>query len=469
MQSLSPVNVTSTRQEMQMFDLLRSVTVCQVTGGFDNSFWGVDFLQATQAYPAVWHAGLALSAMHQRMKITTSNDWALQTKHDYYIFALKQYNSAIKSLIEIAQTEHPSPAQQETLLMVSMLFAGICCLQGDPRQAVLHAKNAIHLFYEWKFWEYSDDRFNDRQGCVLSTSSLVTLITYFESQFINRLRNESRPPWRGKHLPQQCSAAPFTSVTEAYNEFQPLFNGLLETLLHIGYPSDQAAPRPKPNLIHLFRQEYGVWGEKFARFKKSRNAPPPDSEAMTILELYWVGIEISVIVDVDKAASSWDQFRPAYDRIITLAEQQFERELERNLSSHGAMEPIFCFSMSITEVLVFVGFNCRDGTIRRRVISLLRKWPRRDGLWDASAIASMCEAVMVLEEENAIKRKNSATAESGDDDDDVNCKCIRDEVICNDHRVVETKFDFLDNGGAQVGLRTVEDIRKGRPSRIVRL
>lgn len=449
---------------MQMFDLLRSATVRQITGGFDTSFWTVDFLQASQTYPAIWHAGLALSAMHQRMKITQNSSWNQQLQRDYYIFALKQYNSAIKCLMEIAQRRSPTPAEKETLLMASMLFAGICCLQGDPKQAVVHARTAIHLFYEWKFWEQIYDGKDTRKGCVLSGSSIVTLITYFESQFINRLRNESRPPWRGQNTPQKCSTSPFTCVTDAYSEFQPLFNGLLETLLHISYPSEENVARPKPSNIHLFRQEYGVWGEKFRQFKDSRKAKPEEEEGMTILELYWIGIEISVIVDVRKTAFAWDSFRPAYERMITLAEELYERELERCAAGYD-MEPVFSFSMSITEVLVFVGFNCRDFVIRRRVIALLKKWPRRDGLWDAKTIAAMCEAAMNLEESAAIKKEDHAEG----DNSAASCECIQGEFICHDHRVVETKFDFLDEGGAQVALRTVEDIRLGRPSRLVRL
>lgn len=62
--SPAPVDVRPSPMDMRIFDLLRTETIPQIAGPFDQAFWTVDVLQACRQHPAVWHGSLALAAMN---------------------------------------------------------------------------------------------------------------------------------------------------------------------------------------------------------------------------------------------------------------------------------------------------------------------------------------------------------------------------------------------------------------------
>lgn len=149
--SPTPAGIAYNEQELRFFSILSSDTVQQVSGAFDQEFWSTHVLRATRAYPAVWHASLALSAIHMRAKITSTSPIAHATREKYYEFALREYNASIKYLIDIGRHDKLSIADQETMLLSSLLFAGLSSIQCDYEQATTHAHNGINLFYEWRF------------------------------------------------------------------------------------------------------------------------------------------------------------------------------------------------------------------------------------------------------------------------------------------------------------------------------
>jgi hypothetical protein len=62
--------------------------------------------------------------------------------------------------------------------------------------------------------------------------------------------------------------------------------------------------------------------------------------------------------------------------------------------------PSFTFEMGVIPPLYFVATKCRDPTIRRRALSLLKKALERESSWRASHAARALEQIIALEEEN---------------------------------------------------------------------
>ncbi len=198
---LAPGGVNPTSRDWQMFDLFRTVTLRQISGGVDLSFWGVDLLRATHTYPAIWHASLALSGMHEWMKLSaasndidmddvdnnssSNNDNNAERAQEHYTFALAQYNASIAHVLDITrQQQELTYASKETLLMTSMLYAGICSMQNNTAQAMVHIRNAVEIFGQWRFWEMAADPPSKKhQPGVLNPATLVRLVTMFYYQF----------------------------------------------------------------------------------------------------------------------------------------------------------------------------------------------------------------------------------------------------------------------------------------------
>jgi hypothetical protein len=66
----------------------------------------------------------------------------------------------------------------------------------------------------------------------------------------------------------------------------------------------------------------------------------------------------------------------------------------------GDTQPSFTFEMGVIPPLYFVAAKCRDPTIRRRALSLLKKAPRRESSWSALP-TRVVEKTIALEEEHS--------------------------------------------------------------------
>lgn len=86
-------------------------------------------------------------------------------------------------------------------------------------------------------------------------------------------------------------------------------------------------------------------------------------------------------------------FMPLFEEIVSTSECLLQHE---NLASEKGP---FMFEIQIVGPLFCVAWRCPQRTLRRKALSLLREWPRRELLWDSVGGAEMATFVMELEEE----------------------------------------------------------------------
>ena len=271
-----------------------------------------------------------------------------------------------------------------------------------------------------------DDPLVSKTSRVLPAESLISLFAHFESQFTNRRKLDRRPQWPALGVQESCSPEPYKTATEAQIVFQRLLTGLLRRGEHIATHVDVAPAAPSPDFLCRFRAEFHVWRTKFEEFLASRYSKPSDHEAVSYLQLHWLGVQVCFKLDFSEGALAWDKHLSQFRRIAKHARKIFEEIMAKG-DRVGAGYIGFSYSMSICEILYFAGINCRDGEVRRNVIHLLRGWPRRDGVWDTDFIANMIQARMDVEE-NATRRDDVPRVD--------NCTCIDGTFICIDHREI---------------------------------
>lgn len=444
---------------MRVFDMLRVDTIHHVAGAFDQIFWAVDILRATRECPAIWHASLAMAGMHRKMTVppglpaaTTAGPAA-----EYYTFALKHYNKSINCLIQITKKPELSLADRETLLLAAVLFTGIACLQGNPREAVIHARNGLQLFYQWKYWEQLEAKPASRIDSFVAAESITALITNLESQFMNRLGHISRPAWRDGPRAPKCSPLPFVSPTEAYFELLPLMGGLLESWRYIELPTNVAFQLPEMYLS--YHKELGVWRDKLRQLQQTAKPSLSELESYRILELLALGIDMCRDVDISESVLMFDRHADKFGHMMTLI-RELSHSKCHSIKTNRIALPLFSFSVSICEVLAWFCTSCRDRRLRREAISTLATWELRDGLWDSALVAAIYEAFMMVEEGGIVE--GDLTAADG-------CKCVQDGFICASHRVLQHWVEFLDDGAAHLFLLTTDDFTHGREPRIILL
>jgi hypothetical protein len=89
----------------------------------------------------------------------------------------------------------------------------------------------------------------------------------------------------------------------------------------------------------------------------------------------------------------WDQFMPQMKEMVALGEKIISFTL-----ANGGQTTVFCLDMGIIIPLYTVASKCRDSTIRRKAIALLRSTSRQEGLWNSWLVARAAERIVEIEE-----------------------------------------------------------------------
>lgn len=93
---------------------------------------------------------------------------------------------------------------------------------------------------------------------------------------------------------------------------------------------------------------------------------------------------------------AFDAFEPYFGRILSRMTTVVDY-----FSSQGrdGKPPAFALDSGILAVLFFAAIKCRHRHLRRSFVTLIRRAPRREGLWDAEEMRKVCELVISVEEE----------------------------------------------------------------------
>jgi hypothetical protein len=110
------------------------------------------------------------------------------------------------------------------------------------------------------------------------------------------------------------------------------------------------------------------------------------------LKTAWAALLVVCLED----EAFFDDYNPLFADIVDMAEFL----LTAISSKEKSKIPKFCFDSCVVIPLYMTGFKCRDSKTRRKAISLLLDYPRREGVWDSVLAGKMAEWAMSIEEEN---------------------------------------------------------------------
>lgn len=424
-----------------MFYVFYSHTVPQVSSSFDRTFWTVDVARASLSQPAIWHAILAMTAMHLKPDIYQGAPETRTYTDDDYVFAVTHYNKAVKYLIDMARKEDIDYTTREVLLMANILFTSTCVLGGDSKELMVHAQHGLQLFYDWKLWE-DDKHTSGRQvSPLLTKASVVPLMNRLEGQYI---RCGGPRHWHGTGKVRDGLDAPFTSSLEAYLDLQPLMSGFL-ALCQSGalYKHPVDCPRPLVDIRMLYRRAIDAWMVKYKhlqRYRQQKSEEPLVQEFT--LKIWLISIKVLLLSGTEQVELGWDKYTTAFEDIVSCAESIATKTRRNDLHSPDIAD---LYSPSMCEALHFVADRCRNARIRKRAISLMKELPRKEGMWDSRLLVAMAEARMELEEAGPLL--GAPLTEQ--------CSCIPGVFICHGHRIVTTTIEFVQRRTASLGLKTI--------------
>jgi hypothetical protein len=442
------------------FQLFRTQTAGELSGYFDSVFWTQTVLQECHSEGAIRHAVVALGALYKTLEQSTesppgspSDNYHLDNVYQHWEVAVKQYSEALSALVRL----HRDQKSHRTRLMATVLLACFDSFIGDHKQAIIQIQAGLRLLDQL--------RAERRASFTLTGEEPVEeeLITMFKRLAIQAKSYDMAfhfpHPYVIELTPQQpeqaqspsseagsspSSLSPPSMPDQFFNlrEARLAWDTLLEKMLRFtetlfAYTRASGGNNPMgilPKSIQAyglsFRGQLKQWAEAFEPILQSRTAPGvtyQEKAGIAVLKMFQIMSQILYLMTFSDSELHFDAFHNEFKTIVDLALEVVGDE-ERRAAAKRCPDPEYCTHRHHRTPDIFGGFDynthhikpsfsadlgivpplfvaatkCRNPTIRRQAIQLLKSSARREGMWDSELTARIGQWVVDIEEDEAM-------------------------------------------------------------------
>lgn len=361
--------------------------------------------------PAIRHAILALSAMYSfraaRIALAPESDSHLK-------FALVQQNKAISSLQKHMTLENP---QSRLILIACLLFACVESFHDNLNTTARQVTSGLALL---KYWRNEENK-KRKEDLAVFDNEVRNALARFELQIRSYLILN---PLFSDFTLDDMEAAELQDLPDTFAELgqQPrrLSNAsdflryLRKSPRYMESEVDMAIFEPYHQRIGQQLKEWKTeYLEIFRNTQANQNVNGRAYLGAMHLVTCLVTFEIMFCTSLTKSESVFDDFTDQFTQIVTwyrfLGEK--ESELRRSLGMVGSLRTQF--GMGTIMPLYFTATRCRDLTVRRDAIAVLKDFPSKNGMWDSLMTARVAEWVVEREEKAKVKSGGRIVPEEG--------------------------------------------------------
>lgn len=376
-------------------------------------------MQISQSEPAVRHAVLAVSSLHEGL-MTATVGGATQS------FALQQYNKSIAHLLDQMNNSLVNPLAS---LLTCVLFVCIEFLQGKDKESLIHLEQGRQLLTRLE-----QRPNNPEMGCIVR----YIVPQYTRLSLTSFLFGASPVP-----IPDFLTTQrEFPDTFEAIDDLRASMHEFMEQAFRFAEMarpvknSSGPIPREKIQVLEVEQDRLlsrvGKLNVAFSLFRASRSNPGSE-RTLLILQMYLHAQHIWISTALSSSEVVYDDYLPSFAAIVPLVAAYLDLETssqpESKLSSQSSIPPAetsrhlpgtghqihgprrnFAFETHIIPPLYYVATKCRHPLIRRSALDLLRRNPfRRENLWRASVMGALAGHIVSLEEAWSLSQDASAT------------------------------------------------------------
>ncbi|KAF5702331.1 hypothetical protein FGLOB1_9670 [Fusarium globosum] len=361
--SASPTNLT-------LFDVFRTLTAPSTASFIPSQFWTRELLQLAHSEPAVWHATLALGALHQRHELF----WQGRGYHSgekLWSQANENYGRAITCARDVKD-----PTQ---LLALSLALLSVTNMMGR------WSESQVHII--------AGHRLLSQAGHVSETSGAAEILTRLDLMAMTF--SDSSAPYPYKLAPRTVWIDEHmkTAEIESYGQAGTALFGMMRRLMMLSEttdPGDEEGAAKDLEMLHLTMEDLSLWEHKMAQFEKKHPNPHDETGAVSI-RLYHTMIRTFLSGGAFGPETRWDRFLGHYERILTLAETLWSNAPPSQVQSPLSLESGFIVPAFM------VAQRCRHPWLRRRAIGFLYKIKRQEGMWHSDGAAAVGQRIMEIE------------------------------------------------------------------------
>lgn len=390
--SPSPTPGLETADELRAFDHYRSRSVAllggvTVTG---DEFWGNLVVKLAATEPAVRHAVLALSSLHESLS------WAeAGARSPGSDFAFSEYGKAITAVRSWDIRSHVGEPAAIPLL-VCVLFICIEFLLDYEMAAQLHICQGRLILSRMDQLSLSSPTMDMVRNVLVPIYARLSLATYLFG---------TRPEPIPLHLtPGGGDAAmEFESLREARDVlFDFMDQGLRFSVIE-GKPAVYD-PNTQPWQLHMMEStqqdilsKLSQWNAAFTVFKATIATETSASKAtQELMYVYYHAATIWVSTALSPLETVFDDYEAGFAAIVSHASSVVAES-----GSLRREDAAFTFETEIVPPVYWVASKCRHPLIRRAALKLLQRDEvkrRRENLWRTQELAVIAAKLIEMEE-----------------------------------------------------------------------
>lgn len=382
--------------QKQNFEFFQSVTSSALSSFYGSAFWAQETLRVAHQYPALFHAITAFgSTHHSYLSDETPSDVPRTGINNQMEFGLSEFNKAIKSMSALMTQKELSMADQQAILTTCVLFTGISSLQGRQSQAFMHVKNGLKMIHHW--------RLNNRIVTPEEKNAVDMLLLTFV-QLDTQIRpylagQESLLQWTDEDIVGALSPQrTFQTIFEAFFDLEVLFNRL-SRLNFNAYSFKQLTLE-----IESLREQGENWDRQFTHLLSRISPTASQLDALNLIRLRreYARALLSLLT-INAKNNVHDDLIPIYQAIMEFSEKVLQKNSytpRQGVPESQKLEhPIFVLGSTVIEPLFFTATRCREPTLRRRALYLMRMCPRREGICEGMMATKVAQKAIEVEEQ----------------------------------------------------------------------
>ncbi|KEQ70696.1 hypothetical protein M436DRAFT_52980 [Aureobasidium namibiae CBS 147.97] len=359
------LNVYKTAEESSAIDFLLRVSIPQFAGNSSSEFWDCHVLQLAQQDVATRHALIALSQLHRDFTNT-------QRQGQHNQLALQHYDAAIRSHINSVSGKIKDRINSSSAMTTAIVFICIEIMQGHLASAVSLLQHSVAMLPS-------------------SGSQQVPLYEDIISRLQIHARRSIDQDMFGSN-PSEHETKEGSSKYKALGDWRASCQALLKDCAAI-FGELTLEERIQRLCIMLGVSKVAHTTQPIPRETAAHNV----LHMRRLLETTDILTEEAANLSEDKKAAITDSFLPLYRAIVSLAQTNL------GLSDSDALQvsplaPSFSLDMGVIGPLYEVSRHCRDPTLRRKIVHLLRMSNRQEGLLNSITYAKIVETIIDIEE-----------------------------------------------------------------------
>ncbi|TDZ49627.1 putative sterigmatocystin biosynthesis P450 monooxygenase stcS [Colletotrichum trifolii] len=359
---------TVAEPELRALSFFRTVVAPVLAGPLDDLFWTQLVNQVSHQEKAAKHAVLTISSLYEKFKENPLDRLAGEKN----LFAVTNYNQAIRHL--------RTTDNQETVLLVCILFVCIDMLRGECKGAIDHCRHGINILNSV---HHKSAFVRDHLEPAFCRLGVFPFFFGVPPESFPVIETEAVVP-----------KAPFRTVAELQAGLNPL---LVQTIRFVRSAdayrlADDRMPKPGPTTMQKrvdIDAALDAWEVGFRRWKEKRHvkkASRPDI-VEHILEMKWLVGKIWIDTCMSRGETIFDLHMDKFQRIINIA-----RDAERivRIPRQNKRRAKFTFEMGFSPLLGFVVVKCRSLSLRVAARELMKTLAHeREHLWDNNTMLAI--------------------------------------------------------------------------------